>query len=373
MKIALVSEIQNPILPDFPGGVEVFNYNLAEALMRKGHEVVVYASGDSKVNAKLFTVCPKALFHLNLDVNLSTNMRKIIYLENKYFIHAFENISRNHFDIIHQSHASFLPIYLGYKLNIPQILTTHFVKEAVTDMNSSLQEIFPGQKEIPLVSISKKQIKLLDKLSFFDTVYNGINLKDFNFQPKPNDYFVWLGRINANKGVEEAIQVAIEAKIQLKLAGGAGIGKIAQDYFNKLQSKYFHLKNIRYLGPADKKLRQEILSRAKAFISPINWEEPFGLVAIESMACGTPVVTFNRGAMQEIIKDGVTGFICPPGDIGAMVRAVKKIYEMPEAEYQRMRQNCRERVEQNFTVEKMVSGYEKVYTKVIESWKSKYV
>lgn len=371
MKIAVVSTLHSPILRDFCGGIEVFNYNLTAELSKsfRKHEVVLFASGDSKVKSELYTVYPHSLFNGDIDAGDPQGMRKIIYLENHGYIKALEYIKKNNFDIIHHSHTSFLPIYLGYEANIPQLLTTHMVANTNITLNYDLNELLPKEKGLAIISISKNQAKTLSDLDFFDHIYHGINLEEFEFVEKPQNYFSWLGRIASNKGTEEAIKIAIKADVELKLAGKIGVGKNVVDYFDTIKEKYFKNPLIKYLGPADSKQRNKLFGQSRAFIFPVNCEEPFGLVMIEAMACGTPVVVFDRGAVKEIIKDGITGFICPSGDIDAMVKAVKKINEMPEKEYQQMRQNCRLHVEENFTVKRMVDDYEKVYKKVIESWK----
>ncbi len=370
MKIAIVSTLHSPILPAFPGGIEVFNYNLSAELSqrKRKHEVVLFASGDSRVKSKLFAVCPKALFKGELDPNNPQNMRKIIYLENHYYIKAIEYIKKNNFDIIHHSHTSFLPIYLGYKAGIPQLLTTHMTDNANITLNLDLKELMPQQKGIALISVSKQQARILGELKFFGHVYHGIKIDDFLFEPNPQNYFAWLGRIASNKGTEEAVKIALKAKTKLKIAGNVGVGKNVVEYFEKIERNYFDNPLISYEGPAGPEARNKLLSQARGLLFPIQWEEPFGLVMIETMACGTPVVAFNRGSVPEVIKDGVTGFICPPGDIDCMVKRVKQIYEMPAEKYQAMRRACRKHVEENFTVEKMVDGYEKVYQKVIDDW-----
>lgn len=371
MKIALVSTIHNQITPSSIGGIEVFNYNLAKELAERGHELVVFASSDSEVPGKLYSVCPKALFHTDIDPNEAQVMRKLIYLENHYYIKALEYIKQNNFDIIHHSHTSFLPMYLAYRFQIPQILTIHMTANSNITLNQDLTEIFHNQGEIGLISISKRQEEILKDLIFFKNIYNGIDLDNFTFNEKPQNYFAWMGRIAPNKGMKESVEIALEADVKLKLAGNIGVGKVVTDYFNSIKPS-FKNKNIEFLGRADSKLRNKLLNNARGLLFPIQWEEPFGLVMIETMACGTPVVAFNRGSVPEIVKDGETGFICPAGDIDAMVKAVKKIYEMPEDQYKKMRLACRKHVEEKFTVEKMVDGYEGVYEKVITDWKKKH-
>lgn len=372
MKIAIVSLIYNPVGPAYPGGMEVFNYNLSSELSRRGHKVVLFASGDSETKAQLFPICKKSLFHSDLDPSSPQNMQRIIYLENQAYLRAMEYIFKNNFDIVHHNHLSILPEYIGFKMGIPQVLTIHLIENTNVTLNQDLIEFFPKQRDIAVISVSKTQQKLLNKLNFFANVYNGINLEDFTFNRKRGDYFVWLGRIAPSKGTEEAIKIAIKAGFKLKVAGDKWVGKGIDQYFNRLKKNYFGHKLIEYVGPADKKLRNELLGGALAFISPINWEESFGLVVPEANATGTPAITFNRGAMPELVRDGVNGFLVKPGDIDGMVKVVKKIYGMPPAEYLKMRRNCRKHVEEDFTLDKMVDGYENIYQKFInQSLRSK--
>lgn len=374
MKIAIISTLHSPILPDFPGGIEVFNYYLSSELAEKNrkHDVTLFAAGGSRTKAKLYKVCPQPLFGMGLDPNEPQNMRKIIYLENHYYIKTMEYVENNNFDIIHHNHTSFLPIYLGYKARIPQVLTAHMTVNANITLNLDITKFIKDKESLRMVSISKSQAHILKEFEFFAHVYNGVNLNDFTYSEEPHDYFAWLGRIAPNKGTEEAIKLALMAEVKLKIAGTIGVGIIVAQYFAKLEKKYFKNPHIDFLGPVDLIARNQLLSKAKALLFPIQWEEPFGLAMIEAMACGTPVIAFKRGSVPEIIKDGETGFICPPDDPGCMVKAIKKINEMPKKEYQAMRRNCRKHVEENFTIEKMVDGYEEVYQKVIKDWKIRH-
>ncbi len=383
LKIAILSTIHNPITFSFSGGIEVFNYNLSAELSKeeRGHEVVLFASADSKVKSELYPVCPHALFGGKFDPNDSQSMRKTIYLENHYYIQAMQYIKKNNFDIVHHSHTAFLPIYLGYLFNIPQILTTHMTANTNITLNQDINELMPDKSGVRLIGISRKQEEILSDLTFYSRVYNGIETKSFTYVEKPKDYFSWLGRIAPNKGTKEVIELALDAKIKLKLGGTIGVGKTVLDYLADIK-RHFNNPLISYLGQVNAGGRNDLLGNSRAFLSPIQWEEPFGLVMIEAMACGTPVIAYARGSVPEVVKDGETGFIVNSSDEDkrgnwiikktgkeGMVEAIKKICAMPAEEYLRIRQNCRQHVEENFTVEKMVDGYEAVYKKVIEDYR----
>jgi glycosyltransferase involved in cell wall biosynthesis len=171
-----------------------------------------------------------------------------------------------------------------------------------------------------------------------------------------------MNRISKEKGVEFAIKIAQKTKVSLDIYGPG-----EKNYLKKAVSPYLNQK-ISYHGMVKKHSSKwyKVYSEAKVLLLPIQWEEPFGLVMIEAMACGTPVIAFGRGSVPEIIKDGKTGFICKPNDLNSIVRAVKKIYQMPEAEYKKMRNNCHEHVKKNFTTEKMVDNYEKIYYRILK-------
>jgi glycosyltransferase involved in cell wall biosynthesis len=243
----------------------------------------------------------------------------------------------------------------------PAVVTFH-------NYYDNTEDIFAGGSKSFNVALSKSFHAQIP-VKFFATVYNGVSIKDFTFNPTiDSQKIVWIGRFSPVKGVDTAMSIANKLKMDLVLAGQAK----ETDYFTKTimpavkKSKY-----IDFIGPVAGAKRSRTLGDAKLFINPIQWEEPFGLVVPEANACGTPVVAYARGAMPELIEDGVNGFLVKPGDENGMIKAVKKIYDMPAEEYKAMRQRCREHVEKNFTVEKMVDGYEKVYEKVIKDWKAK--
>ena len=275
---------------------------------------------------------------------------------------------KNDFDLVHDNSLYFLPLILGNELiPLPLIATLH-----VPITNFSLPDIL---KDLNIsndnnyyIAISDSQKQMIKNLKIFDVNYNGIDEKRFIFNDKSDNYLLWVGRIVPEKGLEKAIEVAIKTNMELKIAGSIADRGLFEKQIKPIISRQ---KNIIYLG---EKLGQNLVKlyqKAKILLFPIDWEEPFGLVMVEAMACGTPVIAFRRGSVSEVIKDGEAGFICPPGDLDCMVKTVKGIYEVPEEKYRAMRHACRKHVEENFTVEKMVDGYEKVYQQVIADWKQK--
>lgn len=377
MRIALIAKLFAPISKLSTGGTEAFVYNFARELRKRKHDVMVFTTGDSRIeDIKITSVVTESYW---------SKFNKPIKTENKMFLYRkymsdeilgylkFLFYLKNHekeFDIVHDHALSFLPSILHNDFsNLPYITTLHIDEKGLSNMYKTMKDLIgPKLPNHYFVSISKNQYNSLKDIKPFDINYNGIDADRFSFCDDPDNYLLWIGRIVPEKGLDKAIEIAIKLKITLKI-----IGSIANEsYFkDKIKNNIDQYQNIDYLGEKSGQELVKLYQKAKMLLFPIDWEEPFGLVLIEAMSCGTPIVAFNRGAVSEIIRDGETGFICPPGDIEAMVAAVKKIYDMPPQDYKKMRESCRRHVEENFTVEKMVDGYEKIYQKVIADWKKK--
>lgn len=377
MKIALIAKLFAPVSPFSTGGTETFVYNLARELHRRGHRVTVFASGGSRIDdgIKLIPLVEESYWQkYSRDPDLFKQLlvpRRAMGQENIGYLKALFYLRKNlnSFDIIHDHSLHFLPLVLHhYLISLPLVATLHVPVET-SKIPSIIKELDLDQEiENYYVAISQNQKNNSKNLKIFEINYNGIDEKRFKFFDRGGDDLIWVGRIVPEKGLDKAIEVAVKTKSSLKI-----IGSIADEtYFKtKITPMIKEDKNISYLGEKTGSDLINLYQQAKILLFPIDWEEPFGLVMVEALSCGTPVVAFRRGSVPEIIKDGQTGFICPPGDIEAMTKATKKIYAMPEEEYQAMRKTCRKHVEENFTVEKMVDGYERVYEKVIEDYKSK--
>jgi glycosyltransferase involved in cell wall biosynthesis len=374
MKIALIAPIENTVPPKDYGGTEWIVYYLAHHLGKRGHKIDLFATEDSPVepyyrivhfNYKSLSSLPK-IFENPISRERINNERII-----KVFGYLFEN----NYDIIHNHGWRILWFtdILKKNINVYKMVTTHH-----GPLNTDLKYVFLNNKNLPHISISNNQRKDLPQLNYVATIYNGINL---NFFPKYEenqtikDNLVFLGRCVEEKGIKEAIQVAL--KIKKKLVLIAFVDPISTTTYFQVKS-FFDGKNIIHYNSLPPEPRWQIISSSKALLMPIKWEEPFGLMFIESMACGTPVVAFARGSVPEVIKDGETGFIVNPSDddirgdfiikktgIEGLCEAVERIYSMPEDQYRKMRKACREHVEKNFTVEKMVDAYEKVYKEIL--------
>jgi len=215
--------------------------------------------------------------------------------------------------------------------------------------------IFNKFKNNNYVCISKSQKNLSRyKLNFVDIVYNGIRIEEFKFNPTPKNYFFWTARVDKYKGIENAIEIAEKAKINLLLAGRLDVSQIP--YFEKNIKPHLNDK-IKFIGEYSRKEKSKLFGEAKALLYPIEWHEPFGLNMTESMACGTPVIAFRMGSVPEIVKHGKTGFVV--NTIEEAVKAVKRIDEIKRIE-------CRKWVEDNFTQDVMVKNYEKLYYKLVK-------
>lgn len=355
MKIALLAPFEESVPPYKYGGTELIVYYLAQILSKK-HSVFLLATGDSKTKANLVPIFPRSIRKekISQDIQIRESLK---YVGTAKVVQELKKINP---DIIH-NHLGwrFLPFVPFFK--IPVLTTLH------GPLNIPYQQFVYSQfKNFPFVSISNSQRKPFKVLNFVATVYNGIDVKQFNFNDKPKgDYFAFLARMSPEKGPLQAIQAAKKAGIKLKMAAKVDI--VDKIYFERKIKPLIDGKQIRFIGEIGAKEKNEFLKNAKGLLCPLQWEEPFGLFMIEAMACGTPVIAFNRGSVPEIIKNGETGFICKPNDLNSMVKAIKKVYQMPEKEYSKMRYLCRKHVEKNFTAEKMVSEYEKIYKKIVKA------
>jgi len=362
MKIVQVAPPWARVPPKKYGGAELVVYNLTEGLIKRGHEVALFASGDSKTSARLFSVTPRSLFE-----------RKVPW-DNKFFDilemgKAIEFALKEKYEIIHD-HLYDVGLVFSRISSIPIVHTIHGWPDP-SQLSPGKKELIEEYKDAMFIAIAKHQQKKLP-LNYLGVVYNGIDAKKFTFNDKDGKDLIWMGRFMLKKGPHIAIEVAKKLDIKLVLAGKIDdLVPADVEYFNSMIKPQIKRGKVEYVGEIEPREKSRFMGQAKIFLNPIECEEPFGLVVAEANACGTPVVAFARGSMPELIKDGVNGFLVKPNDINGMVRAVKRIYQMPENKYQAMRRACRRHVEKNFTVEKMVEGYEKVYEKVIKDWKKK--
>jgi len=349
MKIAQVpgDEIPfSPKLPFSPYSVVTISYLLTEELVKRGHEVTAFVPSDSKTSAKV----PPELLPADDPRFKKYTFRKRYGLFKQYCQNIISKSEQ--FDIIHVH-----DIYLGtFKLlknvKTPVIGTFHNPRFYKKDKKYFSKTMF--------VAISQSQINNNPGFNFIGKVHNGILVEKFPFNDKPKNYLFWIGRISPEKGALAAIKVANRAKMKLIMAGP--IPPYHKKYIKKFLREVKKSKYVKFIGKISNfKEKVNYFKNAVALLFPAKWEEPFGLVMVEAMACGTPVVAFSRGAVPEIIKDGKTGFLVKT--IPQMAKAIERIPEIS-------RKDCREWVEKKFSVEKMTDGYEKIYRKIIKKYKN---
>jgi glycosyltransferase involved in cell wall biosynthesis len=340
MRIAQVAPLYESVPPKLYGGTERVVSYLTEELVRLGHEVTLFASGDSVTRAKLVPACERSLWN---DPECHDRLPHHIRLMGM----VFEDVSR--FDIIH-FHAD----YLHYPLlpHFPcRTVTTHHGRLFRHDVRGVYQQF----AQVPVVSISDSQRAPIPEANWQATVYHGIPRDLHTFREQASDYLVFLGRISPEKGIDRAVGIARLAKKKLKIA--ARIDRQDEDYFHGKIEPLFHEHKafVEFVGQVGGKEKNDLLGNAAAMLFPIDWPEPFGLVLAESLACGTPVIGWRNGSVPEIIDDGVTGFVVERVDDA--VAAVGRIREIDRAE-------CRRTFEARFDVTRMAHDYVEVYRKL---------
>jgi len=343
LKIAQVAPLWFSIPPKKYGGIERIISFLTDELVKRGHKVTLFASGDSKTKARLFSVIKRGLIDQGIPWH-------DWWWNNFNYSIAFEKAKE--FDILH-SHWNLLGANFQKLVKTPVLHTFHNLPKK----SDSRWKIFDYYKnDINAVFISESEKKNCPvKFKKNWVIYNGIDLSQFKFNPDPKDHFVWIARVSKAKGIENAILAAEKTGVKLLLAGQ--IQPMMRDYFEK-KIKPRLTKKIRYVGELSQKELSDFYGSALACLYPIEWEEPFGLIMTESMACGTPVIVFNRGSAKEVVENGKTGFVVK--NVAEMIKAMEKIKEID-------RLNCRKRVEEFFSYQRMVSEYEKAYEEILGS------
>lgn len=356
MRIAQVTNLQESIPPLNKNGLEQVVYYLTEELVKMGHEVTLFATADSKTSAKLVPVWPTAVSRDPYG-HLQTTQTYGIWTLSRAFL------SHQQFDIIHD-HTRYTAAHFAGLIKTPIVSTLHhpvsFEQKYLELYPPEYQKYFQQNwkehsRKVHAVVVSKFQQKQL--LTPSTVIPNGISANEWGqFNPNPKNYLAFLGYITPNKGAAQAIQAVLPTTEKLIIAGTLEKNNSEdKEYFEK-SIKPFLSDRIQYIGALDHKQKQDFLLKAKATLMPIQWDEPFGLVAIESMACGTPVIAWNRAAMPEIIEDGVSGYL-----VNSVEEMTKRIGQIEKIN----RQNCRKRVEKNFTSEIMAQNYVKFYEKAL--------
>ncbi len=358
MKIAQLAPPWLSVPPQAYGGTEIVIHSLTEGLVKKGHDVTLFASGDSRTSAKLSYVFEKSLGNNGLSKDA---LRPLLH-----YIECFDRAEE--FDIIH-NHAQYFAMFLAHLIKVPVVHTIHGSYSPEYNPEEKIQTL-KRFKNHNFVSISNSQRNDLPELNYLATVYNGTDTMKYAFSPEPGGYLLWIGRITRKKGPVDAVEVA--RKLDMKLRIVAAIDPVEQDYFDKEVKPLIDGERITFDREVKGDEKIYVYQNALCTLYPIHWNEPFGLVMTESMACGTPVIAYNQGSVQELIKDGKTGFIVNSDDgpqaefsikdkgIDGLVTGVKRIQEIK-------RRNCRKHIEENFSIQQMVDGYEAVYRKILDN------
>ena len=339
MRIAIISKLWEATSPQSVGGTGFIVGSLADGLVDRGHDVTLYASGDSQTKARLIAVTsrsyperfPEALYYLTIAK-------------------AFKDADQ--YDLI-DCHVEEKSLFFAPLVKTPVVVTFEFGM-----FDDEQRQVFAEYRDQPCISISQAVREIYPEMNWIANVYNGIRIKDFPFSDRTGDYLLLLGRLSSQKGVHYAVEVARRTGKRLLIAGK--VVEEDREYLDKYLWPYVDNDQIKCLGLVSYREKMPLLQNALALLSPLCYLEAFGLNLAEAMACGTPVIAFDRGAAGEVVEDGVTGFVLPPDDVEATAAAVDRVSELD-------RKACRKRVEENFTVDKMVEGYEAAYRKLLAS------
>lgn len=352
-RIAQIAPLWMTIPPEKYGGIERIVAMLCDGLIERGHEVTLFAAPGSRTKAKLISVYPKPLIEAGISwSNPVWNLQNLS--------RAFEMAQGGNFDVLH-CHLDLWSLFFQNLTKTPVLHTMHNPMyrdnaDAAKDDRLQLFSEEAHRTNIVFISESARDQAMVDfPKNKSRIIYNGIDVRKFVFNPRPADYFVWIARMNKHKGVENAIAAAEKLGAKLLLAGR--IDPTQQEYFDKKIRPHLSDK-IQYVGELSEQQLSDFYGPAKAMLYPIEWEEPFGLVVAEAMACGTPVIAYRRGSMQELIDDGKTGFVVEE-NIEALVAAIRKINSINRAD-------VRKSAEQKFSKERMADEYEKTYYELCE-------
>jgi glycosyltransferase involved in cell wall biosynthesis len=335
MRIAVLAPLYEPVPPPCYGGTERVVSYLVDELVRRGHDVSLFASGESRTTARLVPVRECALN----DSPAVTDPIAYHVLQLGMVLTRAES-----FDLIH-SHCDFRALPFSELCPVPILTTNHNRLDAPENVDLSAR--YPSA---PLSALSNSQMQQLPWARWLGVCYNGVPVETYPFCERPGSYLAFVGRLSPEKGPDVAITIAEKTGMPLKLAGK--INSWEREYFDSAIRPRLVGPSVEYVGELDEAAKRDFLANAFALLFPIDWPEPFGMVMIEAMASGTPVLAFPYGAAPEIVDDGVTGFVCR--DAASMVARVGSIDELDRA-------NCRRRVAERFSDQLMTDAYEACY------------
>src|SRR5881396_799000 len=339
LRIAQIAPLYESVPPKLYGGTERVVSYLTEELVREGHEVTLFASGDSVTQARLVAGSRQAL---RLDKRCIDQLaHHVVMLER-----AYRDTRR--FDLIH-AHCDYLHFPFARRQKTP-VMTTLHGRLDIPD----LVPLYREYPEMPVVSISNAQREALPWLNWRGTVYHGLPADLLRFHERPGKYLAFLGRVSPEKRVDRAIEIARRVDMEIKIA--AKVDQVDREYFKSVIAPLLSWPKAEYVGEVGEGEKNDFLGNAYALLFPIDWPEPFGLAMIESMACGTPVIAYDRGSVPEVMDDGVTGFIVRELDEAA--EAVRRVRNLSRA-------RCREVFYKRFTATRMANDYIHVYQRML--------
>ena len=341
MKIAQITSVYISVPPKTYGGTERVVYHLCQELTRRGHQVELFASGDSRVDCALQSVLPVASQD---DPNSTFYLEKEFEARNTYNLYC----QSGRFDLIHAHWTTLAPYFSAYTAT-PTLVTYAYIEKQIHDY---YRKQFPNC--LP-VCVSRSQARMLGDESL-PVVYNGVDLNEIPFNASPEDFFIIVGRMTPGKGIAEAIRIAKKSTARLLIVGHVTTHlPWSEDYYLNEVKPHIDGDRVRYIEKLGYHDVLRLMGRAKGFLFPLQWDEPFGMVVVEAMATGTPVLAYRRGAMDELIQHGETGYLLDTES--EMVEMVQRIGTMD-------RSRCRAWVAERFSVKKMVDAYERLYRTV---------
>jgi glycosyltransferase involved in cell wall biosynthesis len=343
LRIAQIAPIIERVPPKKYGGTERVVHALTEELVQRGHDVTLFASGDSITSAKLVSVYSRGLREARIKEMYGLNTLTLSHIGLAYSM-------QDQFDIIHD-HNGHISLPTANIARTPVVMTMH------GPFNLQNRLIFKKLNNPHIVTISNSQAII--GINHIGTVYNGLDLVDYPFSEKHDGYLLYVGRICEEKGVHVAVEAAKSLDLPLIIA--AKLEPVDLAYFKQKVEPELN-EDIRWIGEVDENERNKLYSRAMAFLHPVLWREPFGLTLIEAMACGCPVIAFNRGSIPEIVKSGETGFVV--NDIDELLDKIGEIDKID-------RKKCRDHALIAFNTREMTDGYEQIYKKIIREQKVK--
>jgi glycosyltransferase involved in cell wall biosynthesis len=343
MKIAQIAPLYESVPPKFYGGTERVVSFLTEELVRRGHEVTLFASGDSETSAELVAGCEQS-FRLNQTIQWTM----------PYQLIALDQVMQraDEFDVLH-FHIDLLHFPFIRSIRNRTVTTLHGRVDG-----ADVTRFFEAFAGTPLVAISEDQGSTLPASSLAGVVHNGLPKDLLPFRRRePGSYLAFLGRISPDKGPERAIEIATRAGLPLKIA--AKVDPADRDYWERIVEPLLRAHpNVEYIGEVNERQKAQFLGDALGLIFPIHWREPFGLVMIEAMACGTPVVAWREGAVPEVIEEGISGHV-----VDSVDAAVAAVGNLPSFD----RSVVRQAFERRFTAERMAEGYLEVYRRLLNA------